>query len=214
MRPVPSPSPRTHFLQEGPISLRFQDFSKRCLLWEAFHTQVIIASQTWEMRMVLVIFRAWILLLICSINMSGDKHWLEWENKTRDILPAIKQFTVGLIDDQATESSLVKAIDNSMCRTAKSISSLSVLVWPWLVTSGSCLGFPMLMDCNLETWSKISPFSSKLLSVTWFITVMNEAGTLPRSQWHGDFLVKSPWPHFRQSTFHSVCSDRWKLGYI
>lgn len=61
--------------------------------------------------------------------MSGDKHWLEWENKTRDMLPAIKQFTVGLIDDQATESSLVKAIDNSMCRTAKSISSLSVLVW-------------------------------------------------------------------------------------
>lgn len=58
----------------------------------------------------------------------------EWENKTRDLLPAIKKFIVGLRlqltrDEQATKSSLVQVAEDSTCSTAKNISSLSFLVW-------------------------------------------------------------------------------------
>lgn len=58
----------------------------------------------------------------------------EWENKTRDLLPAIKKFIVGLRlqltrDEQATKSSLVQVAVDSTCSTAKNISSLSFLVW-------------------------------------------------------------------------------------
>lgn len=56
MRPIPSPPPGTRFLQGGPISLRFQDFSNQHLLWEAFPIQVIRASQISEKRMMFMIF--------------------------------------------------------------------------------------------------------------------------------------------------------------
>lgn len=58
----------------------------------------------------------------------------EWENKTRDLLPAIKKFIIGLRlqltrDEQATKSSLVQVAEDITCSTAKNISSLSFLVW-------------------------------------------------------------------------------------
>lgn len=99
-----------------------------------------------------------------------------------------------ILDDQATKSSLMIAIEASTYRRAKSMSSLSILVWTWLVAAGSSLDFPLLTDYNLELWSEMSPFSSKSILVREFITVMNETRTLPKNQLCSYFLVRLPWP--------------------